>query len=233
MAIIAKSRMELQQLKKLLLPTVDTVHYDWLEALIGHQWLDKCMNNPHARKLLNRRLHSHYDIEVPQKHDLSPHQQWLLLNVTQQNDLAMELGKRVSIPYLRKLISQQEVKLAQQQLGVDQYQSLLQQEAIDVSGTYLVDGHEGCIDVLLCNALQEQRLEKVLVSVGIGVLENTVSEQQAFFQLRMRFAFPRHCWKQRPSIQVLNQAELEQWLIRKIAPLLETTQVESENDAQV
>lgn len=199
---------ELKRIKSLLMPAVTDIHRDWLLTLVPAKWLDRCLTNAQALKQINHRWRPENNFPKLDPGELQAHQRWLLLSIDAQNELALQLGTLACVDYFKRLIAKREVLLVAEQLDKESLSSIVQDEAIEVQGVSFDDFRL---------ALHDSQLHLFLVGVGISLLENSVPEHTEFFELRMKFAFPRHCWLRRPKKLISEGAKLTSWLIHYLS----------------
>ena len=191
------------QLKQLYLPTVEHVHHQWLLPLLSNSWLQRCMKSRHAKILLTQKMYHHYQIPLPDKDDLGDNQHWLLLELEQQNELAKNIGGIICLPLLRTVIDKQSIRAVKTQLGKKCYLTLLQSTSIGANGINQPEFDQH---------LARGSLKAYFIAVGIAALKQTLDPNATFFSLRMKFAFPRFCWKIQPALDDLDMLALASYL---------------------
>ena len=194
-----KSIDSVKRFKQLLLPDIRLINRQWLQQLVPDYWLEKCLHSNHAIKLLNAKFQDDYSIPVPDKTRLESDQRWLLLDIDDQNTLAKIIGASVCAPLIRTVIKKQHVSMLIKQLGDEFYSSTLSSSEILATGVTRTEFQK---------FLVSKQLEPFLIAVGISALQSTLESESDFFSVRMKFSFPKYCWKIKPDLKDVDRQAL-------------------------
>ncbi|MEM7283601.1 MAG: hypothetical protein AAF438_18450 [Pseudomonadota bacterium] len=188
------------KLANYLFTPVDQIDTGWLK-----QWLAPFKGVAHQVELsqLARRwiqkAHEHESLRAPiDTPDLKPDELWLISDIEIQKELARFLGETSCASHVRRVIDRSGIDRLRDQLGLDTHRDILFGPNLEVKGI--------CTDVFMAHL--DSDLCDFLTSVGIGLLESTLSPENTFGHMRMRYAFSPKAWEKRFSGLSCDKTEL-------------------------
>ncbi len=176
------------------LPSVDDVHEGWLASLTEQGALPCPVEGQHARRQANGMLLQAFNLPQHRPRELSGVCAWLLLPPGRQRRLAHRLAVAAHANDVRHIIDKDTVAALIEQLSDSGYRRALRAPSLS---TRLNDGST-LPAAPLVSALRAGQAQAYLARLGAALLEQTVSQDDSFARIRMRFAFSPDCWRRRP-----------------------------------
>lgn len=204
---MARTLSELGRKAQLFFPDASSVESGWLQKILplNSDLLSGVQNSRHASRLLRKAVTKHYQLVVPERENLKPEQQWLLLDTSKQREIAKQLGIYACASHIRTAVTRAAVAQIRDFLGEEGYITTVRAATdADVAGVQ----REG-----FDQAVAQQHIGHYIVAHGIALLEKTLDSDDPFFALRMRFAFPPACWNMRPEGLTVDPARLGKLVI--------------------
>ncbi len=202
---------DLRRRAALFFPDASNIEPGWLQKVVAldSELLKGVQKSRQASRLVRRAVSEHYQLVVPQRESLQREQLWLLLDHSQQRDLAKKLGTQVCRHNIRTTVTREAVAQLRDYLGEEDYLQTLR-SAADSSGFAVAGVQREAFD----QAVAQQHIGRYVTAHGVALLEQTLDTDDPFFALRMRFAFSPACWNMRPRGLTADMEQLRPFIIR-------------------